>query len=422
MKSQTIKNIIRSICFIIVFVFAFGRVSDLLERKNSKIGYEEFWKNPEGYDVWFLGTSHMRQGVQSVELYKDYKITSYCLASTSNPIPQTYWTFLNALSYAEPKAVVLDCFHVVKDGKTPEKEMNMHNGMDSIPFSRMKIRMVNDLFEDREKRIEHLFDFYVYHNRWDQLGAIDLLPRRSLLKGGIIISKIQDMSAYRVVDETDMCEPDSTGFVYLRRLIEECQTRDIPLILTAIPCCIGDEEQRGMNAVAKVAAEYDVPFFNMIYDEELPIDFQTDFHDEGHLNWAGGQKSSRYLGERLLEEFPWITEGRNEATDREWEEHCRLYKKEKIRWLKQEKKLNRFLLRLYDDDFSCQIYRKKSAGGDEALEKLLAQIPGLRQISYEEAADVVGACPEADFAVIIKDRESEKIVDRAVFKDGKRQK
>lgn len=422
MKRQTIKNIIGSICFIAAFAFAFGKVSDLLERKSSKISYEEFWEKPQGYDVWFLGTSHMRQGVQPVELYKDYKITSYCLAATSNPIPQTYWTFLNALAYAEPKAVVLDCFHVVKDGKLPEKEMNMHNGMDSIPFSTMKIRMVNDLFSEREKRIEYLFDFYVYHNRWDQLGANDLSPRRSLLKGGIIISRMQDMSAYRAVDETDMCEPDSTGFVYLRRIIEECQKRDIPLILTAIPCCIGDEEQRGMNAVAKVAAEYSVPFFNMIYDEEMPIDFQTDFHDEGHLNWAGGQKSTRYLGERLLENYPWLTKERDEETDREWEAHCRLYKKEKIRWLKREKSLYRFLLRLYDDDFSCRLYRKKSAGHDEVLEKLLAQIPGLRLISYEEAAEAVGACPEADFAVIVKDRESKETVEMAVFKGGKRQK
>ncbi len=423
MKRQTIKNMIGSICFIVVFVFVFGKVSDLLERKNSRIGYAEFWAEPEGYDVWLLGTSHMRQGVQAVEMYQDYKITSYCLASTSNPIPQTYWTFLNALAYAEPKAVVLDCFHVAKDGKLPEKVMNMHNGMDSIPFSPMKIRMVNDLFADKEKRIEHLFDFYVYHNRWDQLGAVDLSPKESLLKGGVIISKIQDMSAYRVVKETDVCGTDSTGFEYLRRIIEECQKRDIPLVLTAMPCCIGDEEQRGMNAAAKVAAEYGVPFLNMIYEEELDIDFQTDFHDEGHLNWGGAQKTTRYIGEYLLEKFPWLTQGREEAADREWEAHCRLYKKEKIRWLKGEKSLNRFLLRLYDDDFSCQMYRRKGAGGDDdVLEKLLAQIPGLRWISYEEAAAAVGACPEADFAVVVKDRESEKTVDTAVFQDGKRRK
>ncbi|MCI9547217.1 MAG: hypothetical protein HFH60_11135 [Lachnospiraceae bacterium] len=422
MKRQTVRNIISSICFIIVFVFAFSKVSVLLERKNSRIGYSEFWEEPEGYDVWLLGTSHMRQGVQAVELYGEYKIASYCLASTSNPIPQTYWTFVNALQYAEPKVVVMDCFHVVKDGKTPEKEMNMHNGMDSIPFSLTKVQMVNDLFEEREKRIEHLFDFYIYHNRWDQLGANDLSPKKSLLKGGVIISKIQDMSAYSVVDETDMCGTDSLGYEYLRRIIEKCQEKKIPLVLTAIPCCVGDEEQRGMNAVAKVAEEYHVPFLNMIYRKELPIDFQVDFHDEGHLNWAGGQKSTRYIGKYLIENFPSLRDGVSKETARDWDAHYLAYKKQKIQWLKGESRIDRFLLRLYDDDFSCDLYQREEKEQDIVLEKLLAQIPDLHRMTYEEAASVAGANPEMDFAVVVRDKESEKIVDTAVFKDGKREK
>lgn len=422
MNRQTVRNIIGSICFIIAFVFAFGRVSDLLERKHSRVGYSEFWEDPEGYDVWLLGTSHMRQGVQAVELYGDYKIAAYCLASTSNPIPQTYWTFVNALQYAEPKVAVVDCFHVVKDGKTPEKVMNMHNGMDSIPLSLTKIQMVNDLFEDREKRIEHLFDFYIYHNRWDQLGANDLSPEKSLLKGGVIISKIQDMSAYSVVDETDMCGADSLGYEYLRRIIEKCQERKIPLVLTAIPCCVGDEEQRGMNAVAKVAEECQVPFLNMIYDEELSIDFQVDFHDEGHLNWGGGQKATGYIGKYLVENFPSLREGMSEEMARDWDAHYQAYKNQKIQWLKGERRIDRFLLRLCDDDFSCDLYQRKEEEKDIVLEKLLAQIPGLHKITYEEAASVVGACPEADFVAVVREGEGEKIVDMAVFKNGEREK
>ena len=422
MKRQTVKNIMGSICFLIVFAFVFHRVSNLLERKNSRVGYSEFWSEPEGYDVWLLGTSHMRQGVQAVELYTDYKIASYCLASTSNPIPQTYWTFLNALQYAKPKAVVMDCFHVVKDEKIPEKEMNMHNGMDSIPFSPMKIRMVCDLFEKNSKRVEHLFDFYIYHNRWDELQADDVAPENSLLKGGVIISKIQDMSEYRLIEETDMCRTDTLGFEYLRKLIEECQKREIAIVLTAIPCCVGEEEQRGMNAVAKLAEEYDVPFLNMIYEKELSIDLQTDFHDEGHLNWAGGQKSTRYIGNYLSENYPLLSENQSEKMTRKWEEHVWLYKKEKIRWLKSEKNLKRFLLRLYDDDFTCEIYRReeKTVKPDAALEKLLAQIPDLHPIAYEEAVKITGAYLKSNLAVIVRDSESEKVVDTAVFMDGKR--
>lgn len=425
MKRQTMRNLVGSICFVIIFAVVFHGVCGLMERKNSWIGYSEFWSDPEGYDVWLLGTSHMRQGVQAVEMYADHKITSYCLASTSNPIPQTYWTFMNALQYAKPKVAVVDCFHVVKGGKMPEKEMNMHNGMDSIPFSRMKVRMVNDLFEDKSKRIEHLFNFYVYHNRWDQLGRNDISPKKSLLKGGIIISRIRDMSDYEAIDETDMCGTDGLGYEYLRKIIEECQKREIKIVLTAIPCCVGDEEQRGMNAVAKVAKEYDVPFLNMIYDKELPIDPQIDFHDEGHLNWSGGQKNTRYIGKYLSENFPFLKESESEQTVREWDAHYLLYKKEKIQWLKKEKNIERFLLRLYDDDFTCHIYRRedKETESDMVLEKLLAQIPDMHKLTYDEAASAAGAhLVEADFVAIVRESENGKVVDTAVFKDGKRQK
>ena len=54
--------------------------------------------------------------------------------------------------------------------------------MDSLPLSVTKIQAVWDLLPPGD-RMEFLFDFSMYHERWSVLGQGDFEPAKSLEKG-----------------------------------------------------------------------------------------------------------------------------------------------------------------------------------------------------------------------------------------------
>ena len=237
MKFHIAKKILRTVCFLMAFLFVFGTSCAFLERKTSRERYAEFWSEPDAYDVWFLGTSHMYYAVQPMDLWKEYGIRSYNLAAPASLIPQVYWTLKNALNYGRPKAVVVDCYHIERDFRiNTNKIAQMHTGLDSIPLSRSKFEAVFDLFDTTELRMEFLFDFYMYHNRWEEIGAEDFKPEYSVQKGALLSSTVNDVSGrLKPIDQTDKRVKETDGYVYFRKIIELCQSRNIPVILTSVP-------------------------------------------------------------------------------------------------------------------------------------------------------------------------------------------
>ena len=71
MKYKKIKRMAAVLCFFTVCTLTIHSVCRLLERKESHVEYSQFWENPGDYDVWLLGTSHVRRSMQVMELWKD---------------------------------------------------------------------------------------------------------------------------------------------------------------------------------------------------------------------------------------------------------------------------------------------------------------------------------------------------------------
>lgn len=424
MKYKKIKRMAAVLCFFTVCTLTIHSVCRLLERKESRVEYSQFWENPGDYDVWLLGTSHVRRSMQVMELWKDYGIYSYSLAAASSYITQTYWTFMNALDYGTPKVVVMDCYKTGNDAKISSSSIveRMHTGMDSIPFSRTKVQMVMDLFESPAQRMEFLFNFYIYHNRWEELGPEDFRPESSPFKGCRIISNVQDLSGYHLIDQSDRSCEDTVGFRYLRKIIEECQKRDISIVLTAVPCCLEDEIQRSMNGAADMAQEYGVPFLNMSYDEALDLDYQVDFSDKSHLNWLGAQKSTDYMGKYLTTHYDLSTPDASQDQESRWSRDYIRYQDAKRKLLQQEPRLDAYLVWLSDEAYTCDIYQSDSQilQSDPILAKLLGKVHSRHSITRQEARNMLGKKITGDVVFCVKDAQHGYIVDKAVFKDRRR--
>ena len=294
----------------------------VLERKDSRNKYKQFFEEKQDYDVLYFGSSHALDAFYPMELWREFGITSYNFGGYGNYIPTTYWVMQNALDYTTPKVALIDVFFITRNYKTYyENASFVHYSLDAFPLSLTKIRSALDLTDDKrlyqdakdgtidianeaEKRdpIAFLWDFSVYHNRWAELGEedFDLVPWRT--KGAETNTNVADPDEEYYVPLPEKFEEETVAKEYLRKMIEDCQKRGIEVVLTYLPHLADDWDWRAANSVYDIAEEYGIDYLDFLYMDV--VDYQTDMSDPyAHLNASGAKKVTRYLGEYLQEKF-----------------------------------------------------------------------------------------------------------------------
>ena len=200
MFRKNIRHAVHILIFFILLCIVVLKIADMLEHKYSAGKYGDFFTKDTGYEVFFIVVKHaggqrpavdaffarlvrdpaaqgrqqlaalsVQLGVNPMELYKKYGISSYNMANSAGRLAVTYWTLVNAAEIHEPELVVVDLFLLDEDTKTHENINFAHRAFDAFPLNRSKWRAVNDLFDDSGDRTEMLFTFAKYHSRWSSL-------------------------------------------------------------------------------------------------------------------------------------------------------------------------------------------------------------------------------------------------------------
>ncbi|MFR6025352.1 MAG: hypothetical protein ACLUMK_01965 [Christensenellales bacterium] len=241
------KRILKVVAFCMLLFGVVAGISRLVERKESRQKMQPFLDRAGEYDVLFLGDSIMNTGVFPMEMWEKYGIAGYNIASYGNTLPITYWALQNALDYAKPKLVVLDVQGVSKSYKLSGNSSDVHTAFDCYSISKTKIEALDDLMDDPnavdddgvayvDMKWEYLFTLGKYHARWSELTDTDFHPVYNREKGAKSVIAVADVGDYDLIDE-DMATEESgqTGFVYLRKIIEDCQARGIDVLLVHLP-------------------------------------------------------------------------------------------------------------------------------------------------------------------------------------------
>ena len=140
----------------------------------------------------------------------------------------------------------------------------------------------------------------------------DLKPEYGKELGGERNIGVARPDAYELTAGT--ADEQGFGFVYLRRIIEECRDAGIRVLLTNLPypCRNNNDEQLYTNAVAYTAEEYGVEYIDFVYLDQF-VDYSTDCYDPGsHLNPSGAWKVTDLLGQHLAEAYG-VPDHRGEA-------------------------------------------------------------------------------------------------------------
>lgn len=386
MKQKVLKAVrAAAFCALLLFTVLFAK--RLFERKEGMERRVPFLKEKANTDVLFLGTSHVIDGIYPMELWNDYGITSYNLADSQSTMATAYWVLMEALEYTDPKVVVLDASRLRLRIKTSQKYEMVQTAFDGFPLSETKLLAGRDLLddpmvdqlveegkvtaEDRAKRqlSTFLFNLIWYHSRWKSLEEEDFQPELNIRKGAQYLCAVAEPAKTEEVPETDVYQTEQAGYVYLRKIIDECRARGIEIVLTYLPFPADTIQQKEANTAAVVAEEKGIPYLNFLRMDV--VNYETDCYDSvSHLNPSGAKKVTDYLGKYLTENLG-VPDHRGEAEYAHWDEDFKTYEAYKDDVLRGTDDLFTYLMLLYGEGYEAVIETGK---GDFLTRELMLEL------------------------------------------------
>ncbi len=424
---KKIQILIKSVIFIALLCISIVAASIVLCRKDSIYKYEDFFEEAEkGHiDVLFMGSSHVINAINPVVLFDDYGYTSYNMGGHGAVLQATYWELLESLEYCDPSWVVVDAYMLEKNIKylddrdeyADESEINtsveqLHLNMDAWPLDKLKIAAINDLIQDKDIRNQFLFNFIVYHNRWEYVGESDFKAltgnagKNSLFGAEMRYDVDIDPVLYPAPSEEELLTEQTVGCDYLEKIIDECQRRGIGVVVTYYPFAADTKDKAAAIKAGEIAAEYDVPYINML-DLDV-IDLYSDMNDRGHLNATGSKKVTDYMGEWLSHTGDLI-DHRGDEEYSYWQDCVCDYDEALLDALVSEDnlfvKLN--LLKLEDFSFVLYVNEGSNVFNDDALKHLIMNISGTDEVDITDGPYIM--IKDSGTGELVEGRDEEQL-------------
>lgn len=374
MQRIKIMGILKTMCkcaaVLCLLAVSLKFLTGIVERKSSVFKYQPFFEQEQDFDVLFMGTSHVINGIFPMELWRDYGIVSYNFGGHANTLPTSYWVMKNALDYTSPKLMVIDCLGLGSNGmKTSGEFSYVHLSLDAFPLSRTKFETAMDLLDDpvaEKKAVEGelkdvrartkmslLWDFSVYHPRWNEISKTSFDSGKSKEKGAESRIAISAPAEIPYVPPDKKLEEDTTGVSYLRRMIEECQNQGIEVLLVYLPFPAGKGAQMDAHRVSDIAKEYGVGYLNFL--SMGVVDYGIDCYDkDSHLNPSGARKVTDYLGKYITSHYA-MEDRREQEAYKGWHNDYNDYKAFKAENLKKQTALDVYLMLLADKNYDVLI-------------------------------------------------------------------
>lgn len=392
-----IKKAIKITAFLLITLALFFVVQEIMVPDWNETGGVEktvsgFLKLEENtVDVVFIGASHIGRGVSPMELYEDAGILSYNLGTSGQPIEGSYVLLQEAFRTQNPGLVVLDCSMMFE--KDVSKKNNYYRYiMDNLyltPGFEAAVEEYENIPEN-DGVLSAYLPIAKFHSRWNQMEEVDFelnLPQEYYTMGYYVTSGIV---AGPSIEETEKNTEDAQVQItesfmkYFEKIRKLCQENDAQLLLVKVPCFYKGAVYAWYKAKSEVATafaqEQGVTMLDMQYMDL--VDPALHSYDGGdHLNVAGAQKVTAYLGSYIKEHYPQYCG----KSDEQFEKALPEYRKVRAAALLQTTSdFSEFVQILADNQENWTIYitsyRDYAVGITEADHALLGQL-GLTEIA-----------------------------------------
>lgn len=417
-----IKRYISSFIFIVFLFISIIGMSKLLENKEAQRQYKDFFEDVTDIDVIFMGTSHMYNTIYPMDLWKDYGIASYNWGySNCSPI-ESYYILRDIINVHKPKLVVFDVYGVssYEEKYRHDRIEQQHIQFDAIPLSKNKLEGINDIFGDYENRVDFVWDYIMYHNRWDELSKKDFILESHSLKGADPLIGIKSISSYETVEDNETAEITSIQLKYYNKIIEFCKNEGIELLVLNVPYNASKKEIQMCNKAIEIAKKNECKTisFNELYNI---VDFELDLYEsDGHVNVSGGKKITQYVGKFIIDNYNVLNQSNNEK----WKNDYKEYQEYEIDSLKKQSDEKKYLMLLQNKEFNNFIYIKEGYKETEFETKQLDNITNIN--TYQESnSNIQNTINEivnesnVNFVIATCKTETGELIDCVGFRNGK---
>lgn len=383
-----------SMALLLAMIFFLSRI---VENKLSYTKYNEFYQYSDDYDVLFCGSSHMMNAALPMELWKKYGIKSYNIANGAETIPVSYHVINNALDHSSPKVIVLDVFYAYSDSILPEASKEQpHQFFDMVPVSNNKKDAVFDILKDSQDRWNYLFDFSIYHSRWNELTREDFFPENENMGGARMV--LESYSPRNTVfDPPELHEMARTPKTYLEKIKDLCDERNIHLICVVNPYAKWQENRLSNVDFEKEMDELGIDFVDL-RDSDV-VDIFADSADTMHVNICGERKLTDYYGSYLKETG--INFDQIDPEDAAWNKRYQAYINTKAGFLSMCEDCSSLLTDLNDPDFIYDIQMRSDAALTDTIKRMLANAS-----AYENARITTNDTLQSDIWIRVSFKDS----------------
>ena len=334
-------NKIKSIVFIAMFCLIFSGVSWFFRPlpPNATVIYYE---KPYTIDVLFVGSSHVYNNINPNIIWQETGIASYDFASSAQSLWASYNYIIEAQKTQNPNLVVLDIFSAFNDFRFE----NGYNKYDWEMYSSFvpsynKINLVNVGIQ-ADQRTVSMIDLLRNHTRWRDISQNVLHYTQKDYKqnstrrfkgftGNSISNDFREYKDFTYPMTNEEFELHEKSALYLQKIIDLSKEKGFELLLIKTPITKLDQnedEQRVYNTIRRIAKENGIVFADFNYKfhrDAMGLDFASDFLDiNGHFNFGGATKFSKYLAQYLKTEYN-LPDRRGDSKYKSWDESSEAY-------------------------------------------------------------------------------------------------
>lgn len=331
---MNVKQFVKSVIFIGIFLFAFISVSYIVRTNGDvKDRFSGFYaEKNDTLDIIMIGSSPIFPFYSAPKLWGETGIAMYPLSSNvQRPVAMKYLVE-EAEKTQSPSLYIFEMRMYTMDDEGLSDNMAYTRGVtDNMTYSLNRIRTIQAMVPETEDRLSYYVDMFKYHTNWKMLTLKSewmnwRYHKKNELKGMDIKDEVGPIPTPAAAGAEGKLEISETQETYLRDLLKYLDENKYQALFIISPCNMSFENQQMFNYMDGIITDAGYPFINMnnFYDE-IGIVFEEDYADYGsHTNAVGAEKCTDFLEEYLMNNYEFEDKRGNDAY-KSWDEAYELW-------------------------------------------------------------------------------------------------
>ena len=321
------KQWIKPICFLVgLFLLTmFGVQPFFLDRDHrSQEYFQGFYEEPAGtLDAVFIGGSSVFTSWQPPLGFQEQGITVFNVAVANMPQRATV-DVIKECRKTQPDALYILCIN--QFGRMDVEVSYIHNTLDYMKYSGTRFSMIPKLaplvkLDSIFQQLEFVLPLIRFHSSWSYMKEDNWHYGMKGFKGGyersIFRNQIQDITKLYWPSEEKI---DLAGTYQEETLVELCdylEEENINVLFVNIPQGLkeGIETLNAVSDYVRGRGFEVLDYYN--YNDELLLDFTSDFYNDRHPNIHGSVKITHDFAQYLVDHYH-FTDKRNDPAYESW--------------------------------------------------------------------------------------------------------